>query len=875
MPVSSLFTEPLDAAGPRLRPRVVLAAGLLFLAAALLLPPVAPPFARLALAMTGAVLGFAALWLAVVPRIVTRSTRRHAARISAMLADDPIACLIATAEGRLQHVNPAATRLLAPGRAQSLPGALQKHLANPRPLLLRLESRAAVRGAAREDVITRDGHLQITVNRAPGGLFLWRIEKTAERPSARADPMPLPMITAGRGDSVLFMNAAARNLVGGRMRRLDDIFPRLPLRSGQLQDINTRDGLAVALVVELEGIAGRREIFLLPGLAAAERLPDGWAFFDELPVALLKLARDGTVQLSNRPARDLLGVAACAGRQLCEMVEGLGRPITDWLDDAAAGRGTVHAEVLRVRREDREVYAQITLSRAQEAGETVLIAVLADATELKTLEAQFVQSQKMQAIGQLAGGVAHDFNNLLTAISGHCDLLLLRHDPQDDEYADLMQISQNVNRAAALVGQLLAYSRKQTLRPEAFDLRDTLADLTHLLNRLVGEQVSLILDHDPDLWAIRADRRQLEQVLMNLVLNARDAMPEGGVIRIETENRRLEAALRRDRAVVAPGRYVCLRVVDEGMGIPADRLDKVFEPFFTTKRLGEGTGLGLSTAYGIVKQTGGFIFVDSTPGEGSRFTLLFPAHEGDRTAVAGPPVRSASRGAAGGVVLLVEDEAPVRAFASRALQMRGLSVIEADSAEEALTTLADPELQVDVFVTDVVMPGRDGPSWVAEALRDRPDTRVVLVSGYAEESLGNAASRLPDAVFLPKPFSLSDLTETVIAQITQRRRGENATAAPAAIAPPDLRRSTSPTLPGYGTSGEPRADTPATDQIAPYGSPDHGAAVPEASSIAQRAAAFDAEAADPDQAGAYPTRAPYSLTAPRSDRPPAPDKQGT
>ena len=377
---------------------------------------------------------------------------------------------------------------------------------------------------------------------------------------------------------------------------------------------------------------------------------------------LLKLGRDGMLLRSNRPARDLLGVDSTQHMAFGDALEGLGRSIKDWIDDAASERGTVHAEFLRVRRDDREVFVQVTLNRAMEDGKVVLIAVMNDATELKSLEAQFVQSQKMQAIGQLAGGVAHDFNNLLTAITGHCDLLLLRHDEGDPDYADLMQINQNANRAAALVSQLLAYSRKQTLRPQLIDLRETLADLTHLLNRLVGEKVSLGLSHDPALSAIRADKRQLEQVIMNLVVNARDAMPQGGEIRIVTENVTLTEPLRRDRAVVAPGRYVSVKIIDEGIGIPPDKAQKVFEPFFTTKRAGEGTGLGLSTAYGIVKQTGGFIFLDSVPREGTVFQLLFPAHTAPNAGDVPEATEPAPAGPASGVVLLVEDEAPVRAF---------------------------------------------------------------------------------------------------------------------------------------------------------------------------------------------------------------------
>ena len=341
----------------------------------------------------------------------------------------------------------------------------------------------------------------------------------------------------------------------------------------------------------------------------------------------------------------------------------------------------------------------------------------------------------------------------------------MRHDQGDSDYNDLVQINHNANRAASLVSQLLAYSRKQTLRPEVMDLRDAMSDLTHLLNRLVGEKVILSLTHDPALWSIRADKRQLEQVVMNLVVNARDAMPEGGEIRLTTENVTLTAPLARDRAVVAPGRYVKVTVADEGEGIAPDKLQKVFEPFFTTKRTGEGTGLGLSTAYGIVKQTGGFIFVDSEFGAGSQFFLLLPAHDPVEDKPESTVEPMPDDAPAGGVVLLVEDEAPVRAFASRALQMRGFTVLEAESAEDALELLEDAALDIDVFVTDVVMPGMDGPSWVQQALKSRPDARVVFVSGYAEEDFGDTQARIPNSVFLPKPFSLTDLTEIVQRQL--------------------------------------------------------------------------------------------------------------
>jgi two-component system cell cycle sensor histidine kinase/response regulator CckA len=409
------------------------------------------------------------------------------------------------------------------------------------------------------------------------------------------------------------------------------------------------------------------------------------------------------------------------------------------------------------------VFVQVSLNKIENDPEASLIAILSDATELKTLEAQFVQRQKMQATGQLAGGVAHDLNNLLTAISGHCDLLLLRHDTASQDYADLVQINQNANRAAALVSQLLAFSRKQTLRPEPIDMRNTLADLMHLLNRLVGEKVELVLEHDTDLKPVRADKRQLEQVFMNLVVNARDAMPKEGRIHIKTEGYSLEQALDRDRATIPAGDYISVTVTDEGCGIATDKLTKIFEPFYSTKRTGEGTGLGLSTVYGIVKQTGGYIFVQSAEGQGTEFNLILPIFDGHRTEIAPvieePKIQPRTYG--DGVILLVEDEAPVRTFASRALQLRGYKVIEAASAEEALDQLSDPNLQIDVFVTDIVMPGRDGPSWVKEALEQRPNTRVVFVSGYAEDVLETQQAGIPNCVFLPNGFSLDHLTETV------------------------------------------------------------------------------------------------------------------
>ena len=568
-----------------------------------------------------------------------------------------------------------------------------------------------------------------------------------------------------RGGGILEMNQPALDLFGTQVTHLHDICGEKPIAYGGKNTVETRQG-AKSFVVMSRPLDMVREVYFLPQdteCDAAGAAGD----FDALPVPMIKLTAQGLIVRANRLACELLSINSTQEVLLQNLFEGLGRSIPDWLADAIEGRAINHPEFLRLARKDREVFVQVVLNKITLDSGAGLIAVLSDATELKTLEAQFVQSQKKQAIGQLAGGVAHDFNNLLTAISGHCDLMLLRHDNQSQDYADLVQINQNANRAAALVSQLLAFSRKQTLRPEALDMRDTLADLTHLLNRLVGEKVELDLKHDPQLKTVRANKRQLEQVFMNLVVNARDAMPDGGVIRITTQNLTLDTPLRHDRVTLPVGDYVSIRVADQGCGISADKLAKIFEPFYTTKRTGEGTGLGLSTAYGIVKQTGGYIFVDSQVGQGTEFRLIFPAFDPPKAqqVVANTPHAPKNVKFTGGVILLVEDEAPVRTFAARALKLRGFDVIEASCAEEALERLTDPNLHIDVFVTDIVMPGSDGPSWVKEALVNRPDTRVVFVSGYAEDVLETQQASVPNSVFLPKPFSLERLTETVQKQL--------------------------------------------------------------------------------------------------------------
>ncbi len=745
------------------RAPLVAVAGLPLIGAALVMPT---PLAALPF-LTG---GCALLALAALLRVLSAAARsQRAQRRAALVAlceHDAAPVFVTDIDGELTWSNRSAHDRFHARAAQTLAGALGDLFASPSAVLYRLQNAALARGHAQEDVVTRRGHVRISVHRVEGGQFVWRLEETGDRGSGRTgETASLPMLTASKSGTVLFVNESMRRLIGQRPSTLDRVVPDLPIRSGAIHRIATRDGQVFVRVVPVEATAGRTEYYFLR--MDEEGAEGHGALFDGLPVPALMIRSGGEVAAANRLARDLFSLREVEGLTMARLLEGPGRGVADWLTDAFEGRGLMQPEVLRAQNTQTETYLQVTLARVVENGEAMLVALLSDATELKTLEAKFVQSQKMQAIGQLAGGVAHDFNNLLTAISGHCDLLLLRHDSGDPDFADLVQIHQNANRAASLVGQLLAFSRKQSQVLEVLDLRDLLSDLTHLLNRLVGEKVTLSLAHDAEVAPIRADRRQLEQVFMNLVVNARDAMKDGGIITIETEHAVLTESLVRDRARVPAGDYMVVRVSDQGCGIPPDRIDKIFEPFYTTKRVGEGTGLGLSTAYGIVKQTGGFIFVDSIPGSGSCFTLYFPVSDvlEPVTAPARAPAPRPSLREGGGVVLLVEDEAPVRAFASRALRMRGYTVIEAENAEQALEALSDPALNVDIFVTDVIMPGMDGPTWVQKALETRPGVKVVFVSGYAEDHFAEDQARIPNSVFLPKPFTLSDLTATVQGQV--------------------------------------------------------------------------------------------------------------
>ncbi|MEM9059483.1 MAG: ATP-binding protein [Pseudomonadota bacterium] len=484
---------------------------------------------------------------------------------------------------------------------------------------------------------------------------------------------------------------------------------------------------------------------------------------EAIPVSLLHLDIEGRVFWGNGQAREMLGKSFRVGRMIGDILQPLSRSLESLMAEVRTGSYDGSGEMVRLKDGGFETFAQVSLTQIMLQGQPSLMAVLTDASELRMLEDKFAQSQKMEAVGKLAGGVAHDFNNVLTAISGNCDLLLLRKDASHPDFNDLTQIKQNANRAVTLVRQLLAFSRKQTLQPKLLSVQDVVSDTLYLLDRLIGENITLSLDHGRSLGSVRADHQQLEQAIMNLVVNARDAMPEGGTIVISTQNKRLAELEKHVGVSVPPGDYVEISVSDSGTGIDMQVMDKVFDPFFTTKAVGEGTGLGLSTVYGIVKQSGGYIYAENIEDSGARFTILlpraFPAV--NENAATDKPRETAKPDLTGqGAVLLVEDEAPVRSFASRALKLRGYRVIEAESAEDAMVVLTEGAEDVDVLVSDVVMPGMDGPTFARKARDLRPDLRVIFISGYAEDSFQRNLNDM-EFEFLPKPFSLNELTAKV------------------------------------------------------------------------------------------------------------------
>jgi two-component system cell cycle sensor histidine kinase/response regulator CckA len=496
------------------------------------------------------------------------------------------------------------------------------------------------------------------------------------------------------------------------------------------------------------------------------------ALLGQLPLGLAMTDRDGHFLFANPAFQRAVGFE---GKAMPPYPSDLVIPEDKTaLSDAVRrfGKGPASSGDMAVRlKNSSEEPVSLGLAGVRGLGEPSVLLSLADTTEETRLKRQVAQATKMQAVGQLAGGVAHDFNNVLTAIIGYCDLMLLRHTPGDSDYDDIQQIKANSNRAASLTRQLLAFSRQQTLRPEVLQLPDVVSEVSQLLKRLLGAKITLKVHHDRELGVVRADPRQLEQVVINLAVNARDAIQSSGGGEtaqgtVTFTTRRVGAPdIRRMRSEIIPmGDYTALIAEDTGGGIPAEHLGKIFEPFFTTKEMGKGTGLGLSTVYGIVKQSGGFIFADNVPGEGgsirgARFTIYLPVHHGEIAISTKGEAEEASEWSGGGRILLVEDEDMVRAVAERALTRQGYTVTTASDGDEGLEIVEEGG-EFDLVVSDVVMPSMDGPAMAREIRKQAPNVPVLFMSGYAEEQLRNDID-IENMHFLAKPFSVSQIADKV------------------------------------------------------------------------------------------------------------------
>jgi len=593
--------------------------------------------------------------------------------------------------------------------------------------------------------------------------------------------LKLADIVSGASASLLTTFAAAPGEVKTEVLDLD-----LKTRSGRPLPVRLYHKVAYGA----DGAAGASRTLVLNRARDEDADPQRAAevrfmrFFHNSPMAIAAVDRSGRVARSNALfARMFQGALKGEGdRSILSVVAERDRPALEaMIRKAADGQGDIApVEVSLAGNGDR--WANFYVAAVEDGDRDVEAAIVyaIETTEQRRVVNERDTAEKMKTVGQLAGGIAHDFNNVLSAIMMATDFLLNAHKPTDPSFEDIMQIKQNTNRAASLVRQLLAFSRRQTLRPQVLDLGEALSDLTMLLRRLLGEKVTLDMVHGRDLWPVKVDISQFEQVIVNLAVNARDAMPEGGRLTLRTANVTPAEAGAFAYKGMPEAEYVLVEVSDSGVGIAPEIIDKIFEPFFSTKEVGKGTGLGLSTVYGIVKQTGGFIYVESEVGKGTTFRIFLPRHvpgaeeavphltESEAPALSGAltAVSEASRAVSAdltgrGTILLVEDEDGLRGLNARGLASRGYTVREAANGVEAMEVLEELGGEVDLVVTDVVMPEMDGPT-LLKALRERkPGIKIIFVSGYAEEAFEKSLPENETFEFLAKPFTLKQLVAAV------------------------------------------------------------------------------------------------------------------
>ncbi|MBR0825990.1 PAS domain-containing protein [Bradyrhizobium manausense] len=597
-------------------------------------------------------------------------------------------------------------------------------------------------------------------------------------------------IVSGDGASLLTSIVAVPGEVKTEVFDID-----LRMRTGKSMPVRLYHKLAFGA----DGVPGPSRTLVISRARDERSDPDRAAevrfmrFFDHTPMAIATVDRGGNVVRANARYAKLgqgLGLDS-SSKSIFRAVNSRDRHILiAAINQAAEGQADIApVEVALEGAKERWGQFFVTPVEENERDTEAAIVYMLETTERRALENQINQSQKMETVGQLAGGIAHDFNNVLSAIMMANDFLLNAHKPTDPSFQDIMQIKQNATRAATLVRQLLAFSRRQTLRPQVLDLGDALSDLAMLLRRLIGEKVKHETIHGRDLWPVKVDVSQFEQVIVNLAVNARDAMPDGGKLIIRTANVTADESAKLAYKGMPAADYVRIEVSDTGTGIPADIRDKIFEPFFSTKEVGKGTGLGLSTVYGIVKQTGGFIYVDSEPGKGTSFQIFLPRHRPEPETQVETPA-AATNGAAAvtteaakdapaaeakprtdltgqGTILLVEDEEGLRALNARGLRSRGYTVVEAENGVEAMEVLDEQGGAIDLVVSDVVMPEMDGPTLLKAMREQNPDIKFIFVSGYAEDAFEKSLPEGQQFDFLPKPFTLSQLVAAVKETMTK------------------------------------------------------------------------------------------------------------
>ncbi|UCF21437.1 MAG: PAS domain S-box protein [Gemmatimonadota bacterium] len=482
------------------------------------------------------------------------------------------------------------------------------------------------------------------------------------------------------------------------------------------------------------------------------------AVVDAAPVAVIVMDTDGTVQSWNFAAEKIFGwsEAEAVGRRVPYLAEDKKDEFQQLRNQVLRGEPLVGVEIRRRRRDgstvDLDLYAAPLFgSGGQVAG---IMSIMVDMTERRELELRLAQSQKMESVGQLAGGIAHDFNNLLTAILGNCELTLADLAPDDPQRPGVLDIHAAAKHAAALTRQLLAFSRRQILQPKVLNLNTVVAETLEMLGRLIGEDVEVVTQVDPELGTTLADPVEVGQVIINLAVNARDAMPEGGLLTIATENAELAADALGHAGAIPPGRYVVLSVSDTGKGMDQHTQARIFEPFFTTKEKGKGTGLGLATVYGIVKQSGGHISVRSKPGQGTSFTIYMPRLDADVEETEGTPLEPHRPTE---TVLLVEDEDTLRSPVAKYLTRQGYKVLQARDSNSAMQIALQHQGAIDLMVTDLVLPGVTGLELGRELSRLRPQIKILYTSGYSEAPNGQEVGVDPDLAFLQKPYELAEL----------------------------------------------------------------------------------------------------------------------